>query len=61
MVAPAEAFGLDGKVAVVTGAASGPGIEFAEAGANVVCADVKTGPDRRPGGTGRPLRRLEGG
>ncbi len=43
-MALAEVFGLDGKVAVVTGAASGLGIEFAEAmaeaGANVVCADV---------------------
>lgn len=39
-----EMFGLTGKVAVVTGAASGLGVIFAEAmaeaGANVVCADI---------------------
>ncbi len=39
-----QPFNLDGKVAVVTGAASGLGIAFAEAmaeaGADVVCADI---------------------
>jgi NAD(P)-dependent dehydrogenase (short-subunit alcohol dehydrogenase family) len=39
-----EAFSLDGKIALVTGAGSGLGIEFAEAvaeaGGDVVCADV---------------------
>jgi NAD(P)-dependent dehydrogenase (short-subunit alcohol dehydrogenase family) len=40
-------FNLDGRVAVVTGATSGLGIEFseamAEAGADVVCSDVNEG------------------
>jgi NAD(P)-dependent dehydrogenase (short-subunit alcohol dehydrogenase family) len=39
-----EVFSLDGKIALVTGAGSGLGIEFAEAvaeaGGDVVCADV---------------------
>ena len=39
-----EAFSLDRKIALVTGAGSGLGIEFAEAvaeaGGDVVCADV---------------------
>jgi NAD(P)-dependent dehydrogenase (short-subunit alcohol dehydrogenase family) len=43
-MALSEQFALDGKVAVVTGAASGLGAEFAatmaEAGADVVCADI---------------------
>jgi len=42
-----QPFNLDGRVAVVTGAASGLGIEFseamAEAGADVVCSDINEG------------------
>lgn len=49
-----EPFDLAGKVAVVTGAASGLGLEFAmamaEAGANVVCADVNEAGARETAG-----------
>ena len=41
MTACAAPFDLTGKAAVVTGAASGLGIEFAEAGAHVACADLQ--------------------
>jgi 3-hydroxybutyrate dehydrogenase len=41
---PMNLFGLDGKVALVTGAGSGLGRQFsevmAEAGADVACADI---------------------